>query len=420
SIGYSACHWCHVMEHESFEDPSIAQLMNENFVSVKVDREERPDLGQVYMNAVQMMTGSGGWPLTVFLLPGGAPIYGGTYFPPEDRYNRPGFRRVLEIISSAYQTRRQEVTENAKAFLEQLNRQVFQKSDGDEIERNLMDRAYRGLATRFEPREGGFGSAPKFPPSMSIDFLLRYHHRTGDEHALHMASFTLEKMACGGMYDQAGGGFHRYSTDDRWLVPHFEKMLYDNALLARAYLDAYRLTGNALFKRITVETLDFIVREMRASDGSFYSSQDADSEGVEGKFYVWTLQEFQDIVGADAGLVAKYFDVTEHGNFEQRNILHVPQPPESFSRLEGLSPADLESKIESAKEKLYAARSKRVKPGRDEKVLTDWNGLMLRAFAEAAACLDRDDYRAVAEESAAFILETVWDGRRLKHAFKDG
>ena len=420
SIGYSACHWCHVMEHESFEDPSIAQLMNENFVSVKVDREERPDLDQVYMNAVQMMTGSGGWPLTVFLLPGGAPIYGGTYFPPEDRYNRPGFRRVLEVISSAYQTRRQEVTENAKAFLGQLNRQVFQQSEGEVIERNLLDHAYRGIAARFDPREGGFGSAPKFPASMSIDFLLRYHHRTGDEHALHMAAFSLEKMAYGGMYDQAGGGFHRYSTDDRWLVPHFEKMLYDNALLARTYLDAYRLSGDPLFKRITEETLDFVVREMRAPGGSFYSTQDADSEGVEGKFYVWTLDEFRQVVGADAGLLAKYFDVTEHGNFEEKNILNVPQPPEFFSRQEGLSLAELESKIESAKKKLYAARSKRIKPGRDEKVLTDWNGLMLRAFAEAAAYLGRDDYRAVAEANAGFILGTLWDGSRLLHSFKDG
>ena len=420
SIGYSACHWCHVMEHESFEDPSIADVMNENFVNIKVDREERPDLDQIYMNAVQLMTGSGGWPLTVFLLPSGAPIFGGTYFPPEDRYNRPGFRRVLEIISSAYQTRRQEVTENAKAFLEQLNRQVFQKSDGDEIERNLMDRAYRALATRFDSREGGFGGAPKFPPSMSIDFLLRYHHRTGDEHALHMATFTLEKMACGGMYDQAGGGFHRYSTDDRWLVPHFEKMLYDNALLARAYLDAYRLTGDALFKRVTEETLDFVVREMRAPDGSFYSTQDADSEGVEGKFYVWTLKEFRQVVGTDADLLAKYFDVTEHGNFEEMNILNVPRAAELFSRLESLSIAELESKVESAKKKLYAARDKRIKPGRDEKVLTDWNGLMLRAFAEAAAYLDRDDYRAVAQANAAFTLTTLWGDGGLLHSFKDG
>jgi uncharacterized protein YyaL (SSP411 family) len=420
SIGYSACHWCHVMEHESFENPSIAAVMNENFVSIKVDREERPDLDQIYMAAIQMMTGSGGWPLTAFLLPTGEPIFGGTYFPPEDRYNRPGFRRVLETVADAYRTRRQEIVENAKGFREHLARQAGAASDGETIDAGLLDHAYRALGSRFDPREGGFGAAPKFPASMSIDFLLRYHHRTGDDHALHMSTLTLDKMAYGGMYDQVGGGFHRYSTDDRWLVPHFEKMLYDNALLARVYLDAYRATGNPLYKRITEETLDFVVREMRDPSGAFYSTQDADSEGVEGKFYVWSLDEFQEAVGEDSELLAKYFDVTEHGNFEERNILHVSREPELFSRLEGISIPELESKIESAKKKLYAVREKRIKPGRDEKVLTDWNGLMLRAFAEAATYLGRDDYRTVAEANANFVMATLWDGHRLLHSFKDG
>ncbi|HYR87352.1 MAG TPA: thioredoxin domain-containing protein [Terriglobia bacterium] len=420
SIGYSACHWCHVMEHESFENESVARIMNDNFINIKVDREERPDLDQIYMTAVQMMTGSGGWPLTVFLLPTGVPIFGGTYFPPDDRFGRPGFRRVLEAISEAYRTRRDEIVANSKGLLEQLDRQTLQQSEDAEIDANLLDLAYRTLSTRFDPREGGFGGAPKFPPGMSIDFLLRYHHRADDEHALHMATLTLDKMAFGGMYDQVGGGFHRYSTDDRWLVPHFEKMLYDNALLARAYLDAYRTTGAPLYKRITEETLDFVVREMRNPSGAFYSTQDADSEGVEGKFYVWTLEEFRQVVGPDAEILAKYFDVTQHGNWEERNILNVPRPPELFSKLEKLSLEELAAMVDAAKKKLYAVRETRVKPGRDEKVLTDWNGLMLRAFADAATYLGRDDYRAVAEANANFILTTLWDGKRLLHSFKDG
>ena len=410
SIGYSACHWCHVMEHESFENAAIADTMNRNFVNIKVDREERPDLDQIYMTAVQIMTGSGGWPMTVFLLPSGEPIFGGTYFPPDDRYGRPGFRRVLETIAEAYRTRRSEIVENAKSFREHLSRQAFRKSEGETIDASLLDIAYRAMGSRFDSREGGFGGAPKFPPSMTIDFLLRYHHRTGDEHALHMATLTLDKMAHGGMYDQVGGGFHRYSTDDHWLVPHFEKMLYDNALLARAYVDAFRATGDQLYRRIAEETLDFVAREMRDPNGAFYSTQDADSEGVEGKFYVWSLDEFRQVVGPDSDTLASYFDVTTHGNWEENNILHVTSPADE----------SLQTKVEAAKKKLYAARDKRVKPGRDEKVLTDWNALMLRAFAEAAAYLGRDDYRAVAEANADFILKELWDGNRLLHSYKEG
>jgi len=415
SIGYSACHWCHVMEHESFENPDIAGLMNDNFVNIKVDREERPDLDQIYMTAVQMMTGSGGWPMTVFLLPTGEPVFGGTYFPPEDRYGRPGFPRVLQTISNAYRTKRPEIMENARGFREQLVKQTLRKTaetaePAETIDASLLDMACRAIGSRFDPREGGFGGAPKFPPGMTVDFLLRYHHRTGDEQALHMATLTLDKMAQGGMYDQVGGGFHRYSTDDHWLVPHFEKMLYDNALLARVYVDGYRATRNALYKRIAEETLDFVVREMRAPNAAFYSTQDADSEGVEGKFYVWRLDEFKRVLGPDSGDLANYFDVTDHGNWEETNILHVV----------GEADSRLESRIQAAKEKLYAVREKRVKPGRDEKILTDWNGLMLRAFAEAAAYLDRDDYREVAEANANFILSTLWDGHRLLHSFKDG
>jgi uncharacterized protein len=408
SIGYSACHWCHVMEHESFENDSVAQLMNTNFVNIKVDREERPDIDQIYMNAVQMMTGSGGWPLTVFLLPNGQPFFGGTYFPPDDAHGRPGFRRVLETMSQVYKSQRNDVVNNAQQVSEQLQQQTF-KSAGDRFDTAVLNAAAAVLASAFDPRYGGFGRAPKFPPAMAIDFLLRYQHRTGDERALHMATFTLDKMAYGGLYDQVGGGFHRYSTDERWLVPHFEKMLYDNALLARAYLDAYRVTGSALYRRITEETLDFVLREMRDGSGAFYSTQDADSEGVEGKFYVWSLREFRDVVGSDADELADYFNVTESGNFEGHNILNIPQPREG-----------LESKWEAARRKLFARREQRVKPGRDEKVLTDWNGLILRAFSDAANYLARDDYRAAAEANADFILATLWDGKRLLHNFKDG
>jgi len=420
SIGYSACHWCHVMEHESFENEAIAKLMNDNFINIKVDREERPDLDQVYMNAVQMMTGSGGWPMTVFLLPSGEPFYGGTYFPPEDRYGRPGFPRLLVTIAESYKAKRGEIHDNAQSLRQHLNQKARSNADSDAVHLPLLDQASRGLSSRFDPREGGFGAAPKFPPSMTIEFLLRYHHRTGDAQALYMSTFTLDKMAYGGLYDQIGGGFHRYSTDDRWLVPHFEKMLYDNALLARVYLDAWRLTGKPLYRRITEEVLDFIVREMRDPNGGFYSTQDADSEGVEGKFYVWDLVEFKAVAGADGELLARYLDVTGHGNWEEHNILNVPRWPDTFSKLEKISPEELQAKFEAARPALYAAREKRIHPGRDEKILTDWNGLALRAFADAAAYLGRDDYRQIAEANAEFIFKTLWNDNRLLHSFKDG
>jgi len=420
SIGYSACHWCHVMERESFENPAIARLMNDNFINIKVDREERPDLDQVYMNAVQIMKGSGGWPLTVFLRPNGEPFYGGTYFPPDDRYGHPGFPRLLANIADAYRTRQKDIQENAQNLRQHLNQRMQTGRGSGSVSLDVLHTAAGTLDSKFDPREGGFGGAPKFPASMSIDFLLRYHHRTTDARALEMATFTLDKMAYGGMYDQAGGGFHRYSTDERWLVPHFEKMLYDNALLARAYLDAYRLTGKPLYKRVTEEILDFVVREMRDASGGFYSTQDADSEGVEGKFYVWDRDEFEHVVGEDAELLARYFNVTEYGNWEHHNILNVPRPPELFCKLEKISEAELESKVAAALPKLYTARGQRVHPGRDEKILTDWNGLALRAFADAAAFLGRDDYRSIAEANAAFLFDKLWDGQRLLHSYKDG
>jgi uncharacterized protein YyaL (SSP411 family) len=420
SIGYSACHWCHVMERESFEDASTAQLMNEDFVNIKVDREERPDLDQIYMSAVQLMTGSGGWPLTVFLTPDGKPFYGGTYFPPNDAHNRPGFKRVLATIAQAYRQRRSEVIENAQKLVEHINSQAGEVAGNDPIDLELLDQAQAGIASQFDSRHGGFGAAPKFPPSMTLDFLLRHHHRTDSELSLHIVNLTLHKMAFGGLYDQLGGGFHRYSTDERWLVPHFEKMLYDNALLARLYTRAFQATGIRLYRRIAEETLDWVGREMRAENGGFYSTLDADSEGVEGKFYVWKRDEFDRIVGDDAGLVARYFDVTAEGNFEGQNILNVSRFREGFPEEEGVAVDEIERLSNRARRKLWEHREKRIRPQRDEKILSDWNGLMLRAYADAASCFQRRDYRDIAESNAEFMLSILWDGKRLLHAFKDG
>jgi len=366
------------------------------------------------------MTGSGGWPMTVFLLPTGEPFFGGTYFPPDDRYGRPGFRRLLMTIAESYKSKKQEIIDGAQSLRQHLNQRVQSSANADAVHLPLLDQAAQGLSSRFDQRNGGFGAAPKFPPSMTIEFLLRYYHRTGNAEALQMSTFTLDKMAYGGLYDQIGGGFHRYSTDDRWLVPHFEKMLYDNALLARVYLDAWRVTGNPLYRLITEEVLDFIVREMRDPNGGFYSTQDADSEGVEGKFYVWDLEEFKTTAGPDGELLARFFDVTGHGNWEEHNILNVPRPPDVFCKLENISEDELRTKFEAARPKLYSVREKRIHPSRDEKILTDWNGLALRAFAEAAAYLGREDYRQIAESNAEFIFKTLWDGNRLLHSFKDG
>ncbi len=420
SIGYSACHWCHVMERESFEDESMAELMNRHFVNIKVDREERPDLDQIYMSAVQLMSGSGGWPLTVFLTPDGKPFYGGTYFPPDDQYGRPGFRRVLNAIAEAYRDRRNDVASNARKVIEQIQSQANRRSGSGRIDLPLLERASDGIASQFDARYGGFGQAPKFPSSMTLDFLLRQHARTGDAPTLDMVTLTLRKMALGGLYDQVGGGFHRYSTDEAWLVPHFEKMLYDNALLARIYLDAFRVTGDPLFRRVVEETLDFVVREMRDPNGGFYSTLDADSEGVEGKFYVWDRAEFDEVIGRDSGLLARFLDVTDRGNFEGSNILNMPLPPEEFAASESIETAVLSTAFDAARGRLFERRRGRIHPGRDDKILTDWNGLMLAAFADAAAYLGRDDYRVVAETSATFILDTMWDGQRLLHSFKDG
>jgi uncharacterized protein YyaL (SSP411 family) len=421
SIGYSACHWCHVMERESFENEDIARLMNENFINIKVDREERPDLDQIYMNAVQLMTRQGGWPMTVFLTPEGVPFYGGTYFPPEDRYNMPGFPRILLGIAEAYRTRPDEVTETAVSMLGELRRMDIAGSSGEVITTELLDTAFRGLARSYDAKYGGFGSAPKFPAPMNLEFLLRTFYRTGNREAFTMAEHTARRMAEGGMYDQLGGGFHRYSTDARWLVPHFEKMLYDNALLSRLYLHLYQLTKDDFFRRVTEETLDYVLREMTNERGGFYSTQDADSEGHEGKFFVWTPDEVKEVLGEeDAALFCSFYDITPGGNFEGKSILNINDPLEEVAKDENVTAEHLREVLKRGRAKLFEVRERRIKPGRDEKVLTAWNGLMLASFAEAGAVLERSDYAEAARSNARFVLENLRREGLLLRTYKDG
>ncbi|MGE0127135.1 MAG: thioredoxin domain-containing protein [Blastocatellales bacterium] len=421
SIGYSACHWCHVMEHESFEDEAIAKLMNDNFVNIKVDREERPDLDTIYMNAVQMMTGHGGWPMTVFLTPDGKPFYGGTYFPPADRHGMPGFPRILIALAEAYRERRDEIENSADGVLSELKRLDRVAAQPGDLNYEIADNAANQLLRTLDPVHGGFGNKPKFPPSMSLQFLLRQWSRTKDSSALNAVELTLNKMARGGMYDQLGGGFHRYSVDEKWLVPHFEKMLYDNALLSRVYAEAFLATGNEFYKRIATETLDYVIREMTGKSGGFYSTQDADSEGEEGKFFVWTPEEVTALLGEeDARLFNRYFDVSEMGNFEGHSILHVDEDVDVIARLMRVSRERLVEAIERGRPVLFDTREKRIKPHRDEKMLTAWNGLMMRSFAEASRAFDRKDYLEVATRNADFLLANLRRDGRLLRTHKDG
>lgn len=421
SIGYSACHWCHVMEHESFENEEIAKLMNEKFVNIKVDREERPDLDQIYMNAVQMMTGHGGWPMTMFLTPDGVPFYGGTYFPPTDRYNMPGFPRVLLSVAEAYQSQEDQVVQTATTMLGELRRFGLAEPSREMLTTELLDSAYRRFASNYDSTNGGFGSAPKFPPSMTLEFLLHVHHRTRSTEPLEMIQHTCRKMAEGGIYDHLGGGFHRYSVDAHWLVPHFEKMLYDNALLSRLYLHVYQLTKDEAARRVAEETLDYVMREMTDAKGGFYSTQDADSEGEEGKFFVWSRQETIDALGSEDGeIFCEYFDITEEGNFEGHNILNVTSTRPEVANRRGIDVNRLDEIIKRSRRKLFEIRERRVKPGRDEKILTAWNGLMLASFAEASAILDRSDYRQIAETNASFVLSHLRKDGLLLRTYKDG
>jgi uncharacterized protein YyaL (SSP411 family) len=377
SIGYSACHWCHVMERESFENESIAALMNQRFINIKVDREERPDIDDIYMAATLAMNqGHGGWPMTVFLTPELEPIFAGTYFPPEDIHGRPGFPTLLKHIADAWEQERDDVKSGAVQFTEQL-REHRQGHSSLAVGEEELRTAIQQYAGDFDDTFGGFGPAPKFPSATSISLLLGLHRRFGDDHALMMARKTLDAMARGGIYDQIGGGFSRYSTDRQWLVPHFEKMLYDNALLAVTYLEAYQVTGDAFYRRIATETLDYVIREMTAPEGGFYSATDADSEGEEGKFFVWTPDEIAEVLGSeDATIFNAYYDITESGNWEGKSIPNTPRPAADVAKQFSHEVDAFQERIDELRGKVYDARLQRVKPGLDDKIITAWNGMM--------------------------------------------
>jgi hypothetical protein len=409
SIGYSACHWCHVMAHESFESDKIARLMNDNFVNIKVDREERPDIDAIYMEAVQSISGSGGWPLTVFLTSEGKPFFGGTYFPPEDRQGLPGFSRVLAAVIDAYKNRRDEIDQTSSQIMATLKRNPTGDKQAS-LSVEFLDEAHENLKTDFDWINGGFGSVPKFPQPMTLEFLLRYYRRTRDAEALQMVTLTLEKMANGGIFDQLGGGFHRYSTDGHWTVPHFEKMLYDNAQLSRFYMQTYLVTKRPEFRRIAEETLDYVITDMASPQGGFYSTRDADSEGVEGKYYLWNFSEITQILGDKIGRqVSEYYGLTASGN-QTSNILHSSR----------MLMAELPEVIKISRATLLSYRQKRIQPARDEKIIASWNGLMLSSLAEAASVLGRSDYLGAAVAAGTFLMCSMITGPYIRHIWNNG
>jgi uncharacterized protein YyaL (SSP411 family) len=421
SIGYSACHWCHVMERESFEDEKIAALMNDLFVNIKVDREERPDLDEVYMNAVQMLTGRGGWPMTVFLTPEGKPFYGGTYFPPADRYGVPGFPKILQGVANAYREKPQDIDKSVEQILAALERMSHTSESQQPFASDIVARSAEELARSYDPENGGLGTAPKFPNVGVYDLFLRHYHQSKNLRFLEMVTHTITKMAQGGIYDHLGGGFHRYSVDDKWLVPHFEKMLYDNAQLIRIYAQVYCVTKEPLFKQVVDETMNYLMREMLNAEGGFYSTQDADSDGEEGKFFVWTEEEISHILGEEASeIFCRIYDVSEEGNFEEKNILHPILTLEQASKLFRLDIQEIGSLESHAKEKLFQEREKRPKPFRDEKILTSWNGLMLSGLAEAIKISGHPAYLEAADRTVDFIFTQVFRDGRLLHTYKGG
>ncbi len=431
SIGYSACHWCHVMEHESFEDESTAEILNRDFICIKVDREERPDIDHIYMSAVQALTQHGGWPLSVFLTPELQPFYGGTYFPPEDRHGMPSFKRVLTGVAQAWKTKREEVTQNASALtaaLKDLQTGTGGLPPGQSLSLDLVDAAIEAIGRSFDAHFGGLGTAPKFFHAMSFRLCLRHWKRTGNPAALKLVTFTLNKLAAGGIRDQLGGGFHRYSTDAEWLTPHFEKMLYDNALLSELFLETFQATGDSSFADTARSTLDYVLREMTAPEGGFYSTQDADSEGVEGKFYVWTHAEVVAILGDELGkLFCEVYDISVDGNWEGHNIPRRKLPLEHIAQAHQMELGTLEDELGVARRKLLAERGQRIWPARDEKILLSWNGLMVASFALGYQALRDTRYLEAAQKAADFLFKTFTAStplasgkRRLYHAHKDG
>ncbi len=430
SIGYSACHWCHVMAHESFEDQATAEMMNALFINVKVDREERPDVDDIYMGAVQALAGQGGWPMTVFLLPDGRPFYGGTYYPKTSQYGRPSFTQLMGAVHEAYRGKRDQLEAQADNLHQMLRRDVLAigRADDSGLTAELLDGAAQKLLASMDRVNGGFGSQPKFPNPISLEFLLRHILRSGDAQARQLVELSLRKMAAGGIYDHIGGGFARYSVDAHWLVPHFEKMLYDNAQLSRLYLHAWQITGDDQYRVVAEDIYDYILREMSAPKGGFYSATDADSEGVEGKFFVWTIAEvaealepLQDDLPRALEIAIETFGMTGAGNFEGANILFLPRPLAETAIILGMSTEQLKRALGQIKSRLYAVRAQRIPPGLDDKILASWNGMMLASLAEAARILKREDYLAAAIATGEFLVDRMMeDSGRLFRSHKDG
>jgi uncharacterized protein YyaL (SSP411 family) len=423
SIGYAACHWCHVMERESFENPETAALMNEHFVNIKVDREERPDVDHIYMDAVQAMTGGGGWPLNVFLTPERKPFYGGTYYPPQRAFNRASWTEVLQAIQQAYKDQKTEIEGQANNLTEHLKTMnVFGSATNVfTYDAALITKAFENLMKTADKKSGGFGNAPKFPQTFAITFLLRYAFLNDNEEALQQAILSLDKMIQGGIYDQLGGGFARYSTDAQWLVPHFEKMLYDNALMVSTLSETFQLTQNGTYKQAISETLDFIEREMMHEQGGFFSALDADSEGEEGKFYVWDYEEVEKVLGNDADLFRQYFNVSKIGNWEGKNILHIQVPLKDFALQHNIHPENLWSFINNSKKALLNERNKRVRPSLDDKVILSWNALMNTAFSKAYAATGEEHYKEIAVKNMNFLLQAfATENEGFHHTWKNG